>query len=189
MRTLERWQETVMPKILVAFTPRIQQVVKNAPFPLDISEMKEVPSEFIYGDTEHGKTIRSVFLLLQESKNQYMNLNTDKKDLLFVSVPDLFQRLKKSFDNKVEHEEVWELIERINFCHLLVLDDLGVNKSSEWANEVLYNILNYRYEYMKKTIITSNKSIQELSEQFGDDRITSRIQRMCEIVKKKNWKD
>lgn len=185
MRTAERWQETLMPKLVKTFTPRIQKDLQTIPFPADIAKMTEVPSEYIYGDTEHGKTIRSIFLFLQEHKNLYLNLNTEKKVAMFVSVPTLFEQLKSNF-NKSNESDV--LIEQCKQAHFLVLDDIGVNKSSEWANDVLYLILNHRYEYLKKTVITSNFSIQQLSEQFGDDRITSRIQRMCEVVKKKNWR-
>jgi len=45
-------------------------------------------------------------------------------------------------------------------------------------------ITDYRWENQKPTIITSNYGLPELAELFGDDRIPSRIERMCKAVKK-----
>jgi DNA replication protein DnaC len=70
---------------------------------------------------------------------------------------------------------------------LLILDDLGVDKPSDWVLNVLYNIINYRYENLKKTIITSNFSLDEIAEAFNDNRITRRIERMCIIEEKQAY--
>jgi DNA replication protein DnaC len=50
----------------------------------------------------------------------------------------------------------------------------------------LYHLINHRYEYMKKTIITSNYTLEELEQRLNDQRITSRINRMCKIEEKTN---
>jgi len=69
----------------------------------------------------------------------------------------------------------------------LVLDDLGTCKLSEWMFEILYSLINYRYEYLKTTIITSNYSIEQLAELWNDDRITSRIVRSGEVFEKEHY--
>ena len=64
----------------------------------------------------------------------------------------------------------------------LVLDDLGAEKSSDWATQILYLIINERYENMRPIIITSNLTIKALGTKMGDDRLSSRINGMCEII-------
>lgn len=56
---------------------------------------------------------------------------------------------------------------------LLILDDLGVRKPSEGMFHLLFDILELRKT--KATVITSNKSLDELCEIYTDGRIYSRI--------------
>lgn len=65
---------------------------------------------------------------------------------------------------------------------ILFLDDYGVEKQTEWNTEMMYRIINYRYENMLPTFIASNLSLQELAEKSGD-RIASRIAEMCQVIK------
>tara|TARA_R110000868_G_scaffold361960_1_gene624001 strand:+ start:366 stop:857 length:492 start_codon:yes stop_codon:yes gene_type:complete len=56
---------------------------------------------------------------------------------------------------------------------LLVLDDLGIRKPSEGMFHLLFDVLELRKT--KPTIITSNKTLDELSDQYTDGRIYSRL--------------
>ena len=67
--------------------------------------------------------------------------------------------------------------------HLLVLDDFGVEKISDWSYQLLYMLINRRYNNLKTTIFTSNFSLEQIAQQLGDDRLTSRIQHMCDVQK------
>lgn len=64
---------------------------------------------------------------------------------------------------------------------LLVLDDLGAEKTTPWALQSLYVILNKRGSELRQTIITSNLSLDEMSNELSD-RIASRIKGMCKVV-------
>jgi DNA replication protein DnaC len=64
---------------------------------------------------------------------------------------------------------------------VLILDDLGAEKASEWVAETLYILIDDRYGNMKPTVFTSNYSPSELAERLGD-RIVSRIMEMCRII-------
>jgi DNA replication protein DnaC len=56
-------------------------------------------------------------------------------------------------------------------AELLVLDDLGSQQSSSWANEKLFQLLNYRYNMSMPTVITANpKGLHGI-----DERIRSRL--------------
>lgn len=79
-----------------------------------------------------------------------------------------------------------ELYQRLSKCDLLILDDLGKEKTSEWVVELIYAIINTRYEDMRPVIITSNYTMEELIAHMtigGDDTtasaIVSRVYEMC----------
>lgn len=65
---------------------------------------------------------------------------------------------------------------------LIVLDDIGAEKASEFVEEFFYLLINTRYENVHPMIFTSNLPLSALAERIGD-RIVSRIKEMCEIVK------
>jgi len=65
----------------------------------------------------------------------------------------------------------------------LVIDDLGVDKQTQFSFSILYEIIDGRYMWDKKgLIITSNLSLSELSTRLDDDRITSRLTEMCRVI-------
>lgn len=51
---------------------------------------------------------------------------------------------------------------------MLILDDVGKEKQTEWSQSIMFDIINHRYENMKPTIITSNFSSRELQRYFGE---------------------
>lgn len=69
---------------------------------------------------------------------------------MFVVVPELLARIRTSYrtgDGKAE-----TVIETAKNAQLLILDDLGAEKASEWVKEQLYMLVNYRYEHMLPTM-------------------------------------
>ena len=67
-----------------------------------------------------------------------------------------------------------EIISRYSEIPVLVLDDLGAEKVSEFAITTLYIILDRRIRECRKTIITTNLSKEEIDATFGA-RIASRL--------------
>ena len=59
-------------------------------------------------------------------------------------------------------------------CNLLIVDDIGAEKPSEWVRERLLSFINTRVSNELTTIYTSNLSLERLREKMGD-RIVSRI--------------
>ena len=183
MRTEQQFNEVWFDECIKRFTPRIQTQLKNLPFPEDL--YGEVESAFIYGSVSTGKTIRAAFMMLQEMKNCY--LRSESHSVYFVSFPELFAEIKETFNNMEKRES--EVLKRYLNVNLLVIDDFLSCRPTEWVMDTLYYLINHRYEYMKKTIITSNYSLQELEKRMNDQRITSRINAMCIIEeKKRTWK-
>ncbi|MGD9147148.1 MAG: ATP-binding protein [Anaerolineae bacterium] len=89
--------------------------------------------------------------------------------VLFVVVPDLLDYLRATFgpNSPVSYDERFE---EVRNAPLLILDDLGTQSGSAWAQEKLFQILNYRYNARLPTVITSNQRMQEI-----DLRIRSRM--------------
>lgn len=90
--------------------------------------------------------------------------------VLFEPVPDLLDHLRAAFAPQAT--EVYDqLFSKMREAELLVLDDLGSQQSSPWANEKLFQLLNYRYNMEMPTIVTANpKAVKEM-----DERIRSRL--------------
>ena len=87
-------------------------------------------------------------------------------------------------------ERLEEIINRLKTIDVLMLDDLGSENLSSWLrDEILGPILNYRYEAHKPVCISSNLSIEELSEHFSKTsdsidtvkgaRLMKRLQGVC----------
>ncbi|MFA5151276.1 MAG: ATP-binding protein [Clostridia bacterium] len=157
------------------FTPRMVQIITSLP---ELNhELKK--GLFIFGEVGKGKTIMSARIMWEEVKRNYIYDN-DFKTFKFVSVPELLLELRNTFSSK-ESKEL-EILEKYANVDVLVLDDIGIEKVSEWTYQTLYLIINRRYEQLKTTIFTSNYSLNQLVALLNDDRIPSRIFEMCDIV-------
>jgi DNA replication protein DnaC len=88
---------------------------------------------------------------------------------LFLTVPDLMDWLRNSYDAADTNFE--ERFDEIRNVGLLVLDDLGSQNTTKWANEKLFQIIDHRYVRKLPMVVTTNLSLEDL-----DDRIRSRLQ-------------
>jgi DNA replication protein DnaC len=88
---------------------------------------------------------------------------------LFLTVPDLLDWLRFSYDSpEATFEQRFDEIRNIS---LLVLDDLGTQNATPWAQEKLYQIINHRYTAKLPMVVTTNLDLDEI-----DGRIRSRLQ-------------
>ncbi len=88
---------------------------------------------------------------------------------LFLTVPDLLDWLRYAYGAEdISFEQRFEEIRNIR---LLVLDDLGTQNTTAWAQEKLFQILNYRYINHLSTVLTTNQELKDI-----DPRIASRLQ-------------
>jgi len=62
------------------------------------------------------------------------------------------------------------LFEKVKTTPLLVLDDFGEQSTTPWAQEKLYQVINYRYNAKLPTVITTSRLLEEM-----EDRISSRM--------------
>jgi len=92
--------------------------------------------------------------------------------VLLVVVPDLLDHLRYTFQpgGDVTYDEAFEEVKRVP---MLVMDDLGAHSTSPWAQEKLYQIINYRYNAQLPMIVTTDLSLDELER--TEPRIASRL--------------
>jgi len=203
MRTEESWNTRVLPGKLKKFPLRIQQVLQN----VEIENIPEViESCYIWGESGTGKTIYASALLLEEEKQLYLNKrclqdgddyreyekyenSIGNTECVFVTMVDLITRIKKTYDKDATETES-SVLEYYSNVHLLLIDDFGTVKPTDWLLLILYSIINHRYDYLKKTIFTSNFDLNAAAVSMGDNRLTSRIERMCEgnLIEKEPYK-
>lgn len=120
-----------------------------------------------YGGTGLGKTFMC---------NCIAKALIDKEiTVLYQTAFSLFEIVEThKFNKQFETEE-----NRINYnmifdCELLIIDDLGTEFNNSFTNSELFNIVNERLITEKKTIISTNLSLEQLRETYTD-RIMSRV--------------
>lgn len=96
---------------------------------------------------------------------------------IICPVPDLLDHLRSTFapDSRVTYDE---LFETIRTAPVLILDDLGTQSATAWAQEKLYQLINYRYTAKLPTVITSNLTPEKLDPRIGSrlrDRSLSKV--------------
>jgi DNA replication protein DnaC len=87
---------------------------------------------------------------------------------LFLTVPDLLDMLRATYNS--EDTTFEERFNEIRNASLLILDDFGTQNATSWAQEKLFQIINYRYINKLPLVITSNLSLNDI-----DPRIHSRL--------------
>jgi DNA replication protein DnaC len=100
----------------------------------------------------------------------------------YAFVPLLLKELRDGFE--LEGEQSYRMVfDRLCRVPLLVLDDLGVEKPSYWAQEQIQTIVHYRGINGLPLVVTSNKPLDSL-EIDPDMRIASRLQResWCRVI-------
>jgi len=147
------------------------------------SGCNETQSLFLTGSHGTGKTYKAVGILENFVKSLPCPCFKDSQPAnhpIFITVPELLLKIRSCFSDPTSSEEY--MLKPYIQTPLLILDDIGVEKTTEWALQSLYIIINNRYSEEKQTIITSNLTLDEVREKVGD-RIASRISGMCKIVK------
>ena len=84
---------------------------------------------------------------------------------LFVVVPDLLDHLRASYkpDSDMGYDA---LLEQVRAAPVLILDDLGTQSGTAWAQEKLFQILNHRYNAQLPTVVTTNLSLDRIDERL-----------------------
>ena len=98
---------------------------------------------------------------------------------LYYNSPDLLRDIRATFDEGRDVTEE-DLLDEVTTTDLLVFDDVGAERSTEFVLDRFYLIINKRYEACKPVIVTTNLDHEELEERLGT-RILSRLLEMCNL--------
>ncbi|MBN1263456.1 MAG: ATP-binding protein [Candidatus Pacebacteria bacterium] len=132
---------------------------------------------YLFGDAGVGKSHLAAWTLQERLRND------EESDIAYVNLVELLTTMQTNFDG--ENDKNMLFIQNIVDVELLVLDDIGAEKTSDWTNSILYLIIDGRYNRVKQTIITTNFGETKLASLIGD-RLVSRLHAMCEVVEIKS---
>lgn len=95
----------------------------------------------------------------------------------FATFQSHLDEIKKEFDQSGQRH----YLDDIKGTPVLVIDDLGKEMKTDWTQSILYDLINYRYEHILPTIITTNLSANGIATHVGG-AVWSRLQEMCDSV-------
>lgn len=101
--------------------------------------------------------------------------------VIFQPVPTLLKRIQATYRKNAEEQED-KLLSALTSCDLLILDDVGAEKWTEWMETTLFTIIDERYRQMLPIIITTNCSMDNLENQIGG-RSFDRLVEVCRFVR------
>jgi DNA replication protein DnaC len=134
----------------------------------------------LYGPHGVGKTHLAVGLLRAV-------IRTKGARGYFFETRELLRLVRDTYNRSVDETEM-EVLSPVLEADVLVLDDLGAERTSEWVQETLGLVVNTRYNARRATVFTSN--LQDLPDntdprgfvyQLGA-RTRSRLKEMCDWV-------
>jgi DNA replication protein DnaC len=147
---------THVPENIRGFLPKVDQ---------------EGQSVYIHGAVGTGKTHIAYAIAKQHDQATQWTK--------FWNVTELLFEIREDFKRSPE-EKRGRADSLLDFTGLLILDDIGAEKPTDFVAETLYMIINNRYNHKFPTVFTSNLHLAELAERIGD-RTASRIAEMSRI--------
>ena len=108
------------------------------------------------------------------------------KPARLVVVPDLLDHLRSTFspESPVTYDQ---LFEEVKNAPLLILDDLGKQSTTPWAQEKLYQIINHRYNHRLPTVVTTNCKTDELDSPISSRLVDPQISNFFTITAPDYW--
>src|SRR3954462_15771116 len=168
-----------------AYNPSLERALEQARrvperFPFANNLREQGRGLLLEGQPGVGKTHLAVAVLKQV-------METSGARGLFYDTRDLLRVIRSTYDPSIRTTEL-EILRPVMTADLLVLDDLGAEKTSEWVEETMNLIVNTRYNERRLTIFTSNyldipddSDPNSLLFRIGF-RMRSRLHEMCEFI-------
>lgn len=209
LKKLKLLEEEKKLELMQEFSKGVERIIKN-------SKMSKRNLSYKFDNFEPNNSNRKVFNNLKNYSEKLVK-GIEKKGLILVgnngvgkthlacsiankliengtpviygTLINLLAELRNSYDtyNNISEMEIIKLYENVD---LLIIDDLGKEKPSEWGLEKLFTIINSRYENNLPVIITTNYNQNSLLERLSLNgeietakSIISRLYEMCYLVK------
>lgn len=148
-------------KSFAAETPEQQDALQFAVEYADNFDqvLKTGRSALFVGRPGTGKTHLAVGIALRI-------MHRDSRTALFTTVQRAIRRIKDTWARDSEQTET-QVIQSLTFPDLLILDEVGVQFGSKFESDMLFDILNERYEKRRPTILLSNETDAKVREYLG----------------------
>jgi DNA replication protein DnaC len=139
-------------------------------------------SVYITGKTGCGKTHLAAAIVkeIPTETKYFWNGCGHIPGTVFITAPELLLKARSAFSDSAKMSEE-AIIDYYSGCDLLCLDDLGAEKTTEYAITTLYLIIDRRIREERQTIITTNLSLDGIESTLGA-RVASRLAEM-KIIK------
>jgi len=122
---------------------------------------------YLFGKCGTGKTHLLFAFIIKNWK-----IFTHYSWLPIVQIPQILSEFKVCFDIR--------MVNKYKLSPILIIDDFGIEKVTDWSLEQIYLIIDYRYQHCLPTFFSSNCSLGEAGKRFNL-RIASRICEMCNV--------
>lgn len=133
----------------------------------------EKKSLLFYGTVGIGKSFLSGCVAQELIEKGY--------SCFYYSAIELFAQISKETFHTSQKDDLYNLLDYLYNCDLLIIDDLGTENTNSFVSSQLFSIINERSLRKRSTIISTNLSLQELRERYSD-RVFSRIVTSFNIV-------
>lgn len=102
----------------------------------------------------------------------------------YIVYSDLLQKIRSSYNQSNPESDEKQILSTVQNIPVLLIDDLGTEKATEFAASTLYQIIDRRYREEKPIIVSTNYSIQNLKNRFPimGERIFQRLLEMNEYM-------
>jgi DNA replication protein DnaC len=136
-------------------------------------DIKSLETALLFGKTGTGKTHLMAAMALKQIDSGVF--------AIFQNTPDMFNKIKATFNDPKTNSD--QAIESLISVPVLFLDDLGAGRKTltDWESEVLYRIVNARYEALRPIHVSTNLQPGDLAIVVGM-RIYSRLREMCKFI-------
>ena len=123
------------------------------------------------GPVGAGKTGLTVALLRE--------LAEQGRSVLFVNAPDMLRRVRATYSAHDDAASESAVVDSLAEVEVLAIDDIGKERLTPWAIELLYVVVNRRYNDGRRTLVTTNLAVDRLEAHLGSatfDRLYEKSQ-------------